>query len=202
MARITAVLLSALLLFGCATPSSTQYNTSEVGRTIETSPGSVISSRVVRIAGERSPIGPLAGGALGGAGAGWGFQSGWAAIIGAVIGAGTGYLAQNATSGGEGIEYIVHMDDGRTVTLVQNRASGEMPISNGTPVLVQLGGSNYSRVVVDPRGAARTSPAGGGSWADPDKLGGAGAPGAPGGPAAPGSDQTSRTSSTGGDQSQ
>ncbi|MBK8210812.1 MAG: hypothetical protein IPK78_13440 [Rhodospirillales bacterium] len=77
-----------------------------------------------------------------------------------MIGRGTGYLAQNATSGGEGIEYIVHMDDGRTVTLVQNRASGEMPISNGTPVLVQLGGSNYSRVVVDPRGAARTSPAG------------------------------------------
>lgn len=200
--RNTALLLSVLLLFGCSTPSSGRYNTSEVGRTIETSPGSVVSSRVVRVAGDKGAVGPLAGGALGGAGAGWGFQSGWAAIIGAVIGAGAGYLAQNATSGGEGIEYIVQMDDGRTVTLVQNREGGEMPIGNGTPVLVQLGGGSYSRVVVDPRGASRApSAAGGGGWADPDRLGPAGpaggAPPSPGAspsvPAAPGAAQAAES---------
>lgn len=189
MIRTAAFLLSMLLLFGCSTPSSNRYDPSEVGRTIETAPGSVVSSRVVRVAGDKGLVGPLAGGALGGAGAGWGFGSGWAAIIGAVVGAGAGYLAQNSVSGGEGIEYIVQMDDGRTVTLVQNRASGEMPISNGTPVLVQLGGGNYSRVVVDPRGASRT-PAGGGGWTDPDRLPSSGSPSAssspPSTPSAPG----------------
>ncbi|HYN38361.1 MAG TPA: hypothetical protein VES39_03825 [Rhodospirillales bacterium] len=198
MVRTTALLLSALLLFGCSSPSSTRYSSADVGRSIETSPGSVVSSRIVRVGGDRSAVGPIAGGALGGAGAGWGFQSGWAAIIGAVIGAGAGYLAQDAASGGEGIEYLVQMDDGRTITLVQNRESGEMPIGSGTPVLVQLGGT-YSRVVVDPRGGSRTPAAGsGGSWADPDKLGAPGAapsspPGPPTAPAASGTGQAAET---------
>jgi outer membrane lipoprotein SlyB len=171
--RTILFLLSMSVLAACSTPSSSRYNASDVGRTIETSPGSVISSRIVRVSGDDSNVGPIAGGALGGAGAGWGFQSGWAAVIGAVVGAGAGYLAQDAASGREGIEYLVHMDDGRTVTLVQNRADEEIPLPDGTPVLVQLGGK-YSRVVADPRGTSRSATIGsgrtGGEWVDPDRI--------------------------------
>ena len=64
------------------------------------------------------------------------------------------------------------MDDGRTITLVQNRDPEEQPLPGGTPVLVQIG-SRYSRVLEHPEidGAGAT-----GDWVDPD-TGGAGAPG-------------------------
>jgi outer membrane lipoprotein SlyB len=167
--------LATLLVTGCHSSSST-YDSGDVGRTVETAPGTVVSSRVVQVTGESNAVGAGAGGALGAATGGLVFESGWAAVIGGVLGAGVGYATQQAANSREGIEYVVTMNDGRTVTLVQNRASGEMPIANGTPVLVQLGGK-YSRVMPDPRGQ---QPASSGGWVDPDKVTTGGAPsGAP-----------------------
>ena len=85
-------------------------------------------------------------------------------MIGGVVGAGAGYLAQQQASNREGIEYVLRMDDGRTVTLVQNRADEEQPLPDGTPVLVQISGQ-YTRVIADPR-AERA----GGGWTDPDTV--------------------------------
>lgn len=149
--RALALALCAVLVAGCGTPNADRYGTGEVGRTIEVTRATVIASRLVEVQGENSPIGPAAGGALGGAGMGWGLQSGWAAIIGAVLGAGVGYLSQQAVTSREGIEYTLQMVDGRTVMMVQNRSGEEVPIANGTPVLVQRG-SGYARVMVDPSG--------------------------------------------------
>jgi hypothetical protein len=63
------------------------------------------------------------------------------------------------------------MDDGRTITLIQNREAEEQPLPDGTPVLVQIG-SRYSRVLerpeIDGGGAA-------GDWVNPD-AGAAGEP--------------------------
>ncbi len=84
-------------------------------------------------------------------------------MIGGVIGAGIGYLSQQKLNNREGIEYVLQMDDGRTVTLVQNRAADEAPLPAGTPVLVQVSGQ-YTRVIADPR-AERV---GGADWVDPD----------------------------------
>ncbi len=156
----------ALLLAGCSHPSSTTYDAGDVGRTIETSEGSVLSSRVVEITGETSAVGPVAGGAATAATSGLiftGSGSGLIALLGGLIGAGAGYLIQQAANDREGFEYVLKMDDGRTVTLVQNREDDEeVPLENGTPVLVQVSGQ-YTRVIADPR-AERL----GGSWADPD----------------------------------
>lgn len=91
----------------------------------------------------------------------------WAALLGGVIGAGAGYLVEQQFGNREGIEYVVHMDDGRTVTLVQNRRDGEQPLDNGTPVLVQVG-SKYSRVIQAPAGTPRRD---GSGWVDPDSIG-------------------------------
>ena len=166
MRAVAGLLIAALLLAGCAHPSSTTYQTGDVGRTIETTQASIVSSRLVNIAGGANGVGPLAGGALGAAGSGLAFQgSGLVAVIGAVLGAGIGHFAQTQLNNREGIEYVLEMDDGRTVTLVQNRQSDEPPLPDGTPVLVQVSGQ-YTRVIADPR-AERV---GGADWVDPDTV--------------------------------
>jgi outer membrane lipoprotein SlyB len=165
MRAVALSLLAALLLVGCSHPSGSTYQAGDVGRTIETAQASVVSSRVVKISGESNNlVGPAAGGALGAAGSALAFQgSGLVAVIGGVIGAGAGYLAQKQLNNRDGIEYVLQMDDGRTVTLVQNRADDEAPLPDGTPVLVQVSGQ-YTRVIADPR-AERV---GGADWVDPD----------------------------------
>jgi outer membrane lipoprotein SlyB len=159
------LLVGGLTLSGCSHPSSETYSAADVGRTIETTEAQVVASRIVRVAGDTNAMGPLAGGALGAAGTGLIFDRGLAAVIGGVVGAGAGYLAQQQASNREGIEYVLRMDDGRTVTLVQNRADEEQPLPDGTPVLVQISGQ-YTRVIADPR-AERAA---GGGWTDPDTL--------------------------------
>jgi outer membrane lipoprotein SlyB len=164
MKAVAGLLAAALALAGCAHPSSSTYDSGDVGRTIETAQGSVVSSRPVRISGDANAVGPVAGGALGAAGSALAFQgSGLVAVIGGVLGAGVGYLTQKQLNNRDGIEYVLQMDDGRTVTLVQNRNSDEPPLADGTPVLVQMSGQ-YTRVIADPR-AERV---GGADWVDPD----------------------------------
>ena len=151
MRAVASVLVATVLLAGCSHPSGTTYEAGDVGRTIETTQASVVSSRFVKVAGEPNPgIGPLAGGALGASGSALAFHgSGLVAVIGGVLGAGVGYLAQKQMNNREGIEYVLQMEDGRTVTLVQNRESEEQPLPDGTPVLVQVSGQ-YTRVMPIP----------------------------------------------------
>jgi outer membrane lipoprotein SlyB len=172
MRAVASVLVAGVLLAGCSHPSGTTYGAGDVGRTIETAEAAVVSSRVVKVAGETNMVGPLAGGALGASGSALAFQgSGLVAVIGGVLGAGMGYLAQQQINNREGIEYVLQMDDGRTVTLVQNREDEEQPLPDGTPVLVQVSGQ-YTRVIADPR-AERM---GGADWVDPDTLADEGTP--------------------------
>jgi outer membrane lipoprotein SlyB len=177
---VAYALAASLLVAGCSHSSTSTYEAVDVGRTIETSQGSIVSSRPVQIKGETSNVGPLAGAAVGGAGTGLAMGgrsgTGWAAILGAVVGAGVGYVAQQQMNNREGIEYIVQMDDGRTVTIVQNREDTEKPLANGTPVLVQYSGK-YTRILPAP---PRTTPKGGGGWVDPDTIGAVGTVGAVG----------------------
>lgn len=165
-----------LALAGCSTADSNTYTSRDVGQVIETSQGRVLSSRPVEIRSDEGGVaGPLAGGAIGGAtGLTIGSGSGnvLATVLGAAAGAGLGYLAESELRSGEGIEYIVELEDGRVVTLVQNRAENETPISDGAPVLVQFG-NEYTRITrleTDlPAGAA--GGAGGASgWTNPDSL--------------------------------
>jgi hypothetical protein len=74
------------------------------------------------------------------------------------------------------------MDDGRLVTLVQNRESDEQPLPHGARVLVQLAG-HYARVMAHP---AVDHNAGGRGWVDPDGAATAPVPSAGPGAADPG----------------
>jgi len=143
----------------------------------------VLSSRPVEISGdEGSAAGPLAGGAIGGATGltiGSGSGSLLAAVIGVVIGAGIGYFAENELSGGDGIEYIVELEDGRVVTLVQNTGDDETPISDGEPVLIQFG-NEYTRITRLETDIPASSGGGASGWANPDTPPGASDEGAQG----------------------
>jgi len=180
--RYSVAVLTLLFLTACSTSDSDTYNAGDVGAVIDTSEATILSSRVVNIdGGDNSKVGAVAGGAVGGTAgyvvAGNNSARGLGVVLGTVIGAAAGYLAEDAAREREGIEYIVRMNDGRVVTLVQNRAEAEEPIANGTPVLVQYG-QDYTRVIARPDGAASAagggSGAGGGSdggdsgWSNPD----------------------------------
>ena len=47
MRAVALALAAALLLVGCSHPSGSTYEAGDVGRTIETAQGSVVSTRVV-----------------------------------------------------------------------------------------------------------------------------------------------------------
>jgi outer membrane lipoprotein SlyB len=183
MYRVACCVVLVLAVAACSHPSSTTYNETEVGQTIEMTPGSVVSSRIVEVSGEPGFVGPGAGaavGAVGGATAVRGPAQLLVGVVGGLVGAGAGYMAEKGLKDREGIEYILEMDDGRLVTLVQNREEEEQPLPNGSRVLVQLNGQ-YTRVIANP---AVDYDAGGGGWVDPDGAGAAPPPGA--GPGAAG----------------
>jgi outer membrane lipoprotein SlyB len=158
MHRGSAVFVAAALalaIAGCSHQTSSTYNADEVGRVIDTSRGTVLSSRVVEISGEgeQSGYGPLLGGAAG-ASAGYavgGNDAGQVigAVLGGLVGAGLGWAAEQTVDDRQGIEYVLRLESGKDITLVQNREGDEKPLAAGTPVLIQRGGS-YARVIADP----------------------------------------------------
>lgn len=180
MRLLSCCFAAILALSGCTHSTSGTYSGGDVGQVIETSEGQVVSSRIVEIrGGENTNTGVLAGGAAGattGAVIAQGQSASIAAgVIGGLIGAGVGYLIEEDARSREGIEYVVQMDDGRVVTIVQNREPEEEPIDTGERVLVQYGG-DYTRVIPSPidgssGGAAGGGAAGGagGAWSNPDE---------------------------------
>jgi outer membrane lipoprotein SlyB len=145
----------ALAVAGCSHQTSSTYNATEVGRVLDTSRATVLSSRVVEISGEgeQSGYGPLVGGAAG-ASAGYlvgGNDTGQVigTVLGGLVGAGLGWVAEQRADSREGIEYVLRLESGKDITLIQNREADETPLAAGTPVLIQRGGS-YARVIADP----------------------------------------------------
>lgn len=168
MKAATCVVLAPLVLAACSHPTSNTYDAVDVGRTIETVQAAVVSSRTVEITGETNTVGPAAGGIGAAATTGAlvnGKGSGLLAVVAGLVGAGAGYLVQQSANDREGIEYVLKMDDGRTVTLVQNREDDEEPLPDGSPVLVQLNG-RYTRVIADPT----VEDAANEIWVDPDNI--------------------------------
>lgn len=166
--RLLAALASLLLLGACINPSKGVYEGRDVGRMIDTSDATVVSSRIVNIKEESKGYGPLAGAAAGATGTGLASRgsrnSGWLIALGGLVGAGAGLLAEQAGRSREGIEYLVRTSDGRVMTLVQNRDASEIPIPAGKAVLVQHSGS-YTRVIEKPETLED-------EWRNPDRSGG------------------------------
>ncbi len=204
MRRFLAVGIVILTLGGCASSMNT-YSREDTGRIIETTPGTVVSSRQVNISGSRSGAGAVAGGVTGGVIGATSFSGNGGALAGVLLGlagALVGSVAEEAISSGTGHEYTIQTDDGRVVTVVQRQEGDQPPIPAGTPVRVQWG-SDYSRVI--PAGGATpatgTAPSSGGSapageeWINPDETTGA-SPGRTGSTSPPVTGSASPPSST------
>jgi len=176
--QFAAAATALLLVSGCVNSSKNTYEGKDVGRMIDTTEATVVSSRVVNIKEESRGYGPLAGAAVGGLGAGLAANAnhnvGLIAALGALAGAGIGYFAEQWGRNRDGIEYTVRTQDGRVMTLVQNKDSEETPIAAGKAVLVQHAGT-YTRVIEKPAGLED-------QWRNPDaKSSSGGASGSSGG---------------------
>lgn len=135
---------------GCArNQSQNVYRYDEVGQATAVSFGTVISSRQVDIVGKNTGAGALVGAAAGaGAGSYVGNGSGsvWAAGAGLLVGAIAGAAAEQAAADRTGIEYIVTLETGVTLTVTQDIGKSETVIPAGTRVMVQNTGG-YQRVL-------------------------------------------------------
>lgn len=149
---VFAALAVLLALSSCARQISPGvYKGSHVGSVVETRTGTVQSARVVMVQEDEllqeNVVGGAVGGAVGGL-AGSAFGKGWgrtAATTGGVLaGATLGALAQRGAQRQEAMEYIVRMDDGGLVTVVQG-LQPQIPI--GRRVYVQVGSSGQSRIL-------------------------------------------------------
>lgn len=150
MHKVATGLLVAMVLTGCAAHQSQNvYDSSEVGKSSAVSFGTIISSRQVDITGQNTGAGALVGGAAGaGAGSYIGSGSGsiWAAAAMGLAGAAAGAVAEQAAADRKGIEYIVVLESGVTMTIVQDVGKDDQILQKGDRVIVQNTGG-YQRVL-------------------------------------------------------
>lgn len=123
MKKIFALFMVVALSACGANLDLDRYETSGAGNVNTVSEGVIISARPVTIATENGDVGQLAGGIIGGVAGGQISDNALTQTIGAVGGAVLGgYLggkAQEGLSAQGGIEYIVKLDSGKSVTLTQ-----------------------------------------------------------------------------------
>lgn len=142
------VLLIALVTLaasagGCVSSNAGNvYSRSEVGRAAEVRQGTIQSLRTVRIEGTGSPVGTTAGALLGGiagssVGGGTGRRA--ATVVGAVGGGMAGAAAEELATRSDGIEFIIQLDNGRTLAVVQEPDGTPWQIGQRVRVL-EIGG--------------------------------------------------------------
>lgn len=147
--RVVAVLALAGMLAGCSTQGQSRYAERDIGRSSVVEFGTVIQARKVDIQGETTGLGGMAGAAAGGialSGVGQGSGNAAAILGGVLVGALLGSMAEQSMSDRVGIEYIVTLANGTTVTIVQDQPPEDRVFQAGNRVMVQTSGS-YRRVL-------------------------------------------------------
>ncbi len=119
----TGLVLLAMQLVGCATPtSSNTYTTEQAGTLHEVQYGTVVGLRHVMIQEDGSETGKVAGGVIGGvAGSELGEGKGQivGSVAGAVIGGTVGMVVDKSLQAKPGIEITIRLEDGKNVALAQ-----------------------------------------------------------------------------------
>ncbi len=146
MKKILGAALAALLLAGCAENiNSDHYSSNQAGRVSSVSQCTVLSVRQVGVS-DNSGAGTLLGGVAGGvAGSTIGHgrsANTLGAIGGALVGGLVGSAAEKGLTSQTGLEYILKLDNGQTISVMQGAAQ---PLAVGQRCLVLFG--NPSRVI-------------------------------------------------------
>ena len=102
--------------------------------------GKIVSFRTVQYSGTQSGVGAVAGGVAGSFIGGGTRSNVLGAVGGAVLGGVAGSAAEEAITSGDAVEFIVQMDDGRTLAVVQKN---EDALAVGERVMVLQGGQTH-----------------------------------------------------------
>ncbi|HET7409756.1 MAG TPA: glycine zipper 2TM domain-containing protein [Paracoccaceae bacterium] len=144
---------ASMTLASCARQISPGvYEGGHVGTVAETYTGTVQSARVVMVQEDELLQQNTIGGGIGGVAGGLAGHAidddGWGGVAatagGALAGALVGAMAQRTLQRQQAMEYIVRMDDGGLITVVQG-TQPQIPV--GRRVYVQVGTSGQSRVL-------------------------------------------------------
>lgn len=148
---VSLIALSSLFASCARTISSDIYSANHVGETSKTYAGVIVASRIVTIQDKErleenglGIIGGALGGGLAGSYVGKGTGNTLATVGGALAGATVGAFAEKTLKTQNGIEYVVSLDNGESVTVVQGP---EPRLSEGQRVLVMVSKKGRSRVV-------------------------------------------------------
>lgn len=145
--RYIPVVLAAFVVAGCSSaPSASSYSRSQALQAADVQSGRILSTRPVEVQGTKSGVGSGAGAVAGGV-AGSFIGGGWrsnvlGAVGGAVLGGVGGSAAEEALTSTTATEFIVELDNGRTIAVVQANDQSLVP---GERVRVLQGGQ--TRVV-------------------------------------------------------
>lgn len=149
MKKTLAACLALTLLTGCQHPGQNRYGYQDVGKATHVAFGTVVSFRPVAITGKNTGTGALAGaagGALGGSYIGNGGGSIGGMIAGALVAGIAGHMAEQALQNYDGVEFVVTLENGETMTIVQTAEPESAAIKEGDRVMVQTSGE-YQRVL-------------------------------------------------------
>ncbi len=136
------------ILSGCVTPMTGDVYSQNNAMQMQTVQyGTIESLRGVQIAGTQSPLGMIGGAVVGGllgSGVGGGLGRNLATVGGAIAGGVAGSAIENNVTQQNGVEIVVRLDNGRTVSIVQ--AVGAQLFSLGQRVQVLSAPDGTSRV--------------------------------------------------------
>lgn len=143
MARLFTLGLLSLLLAACASSNSGSVYSRDDARKLQTVRTGVVESvRQVKLEGTKSPVGTIAGAAVGGVAGGsigHGRGSAIAAVIGAVAGGIAGTAVEEGVTRKDALEITVKIDGGALVAIVQE---ADEEFSAGDKVrLIELDGT-------------------------------------------------------------
>ncbi|SBV94350.1 putative Outer membrane lipoprotein [uncultured Alphaproteobacteria bacterium] len=147
--RYVPLMFAALAVAGCTSaPSASSYSRNQALQAQNVEKGRIVSMRDVQVEGTKSGVGSGAGAVAGGV-AGSFIGGGWrsnvlGAVGGAVLGGIGGSAAEEAITSTTGTEFVVQLDNGRTIAVVQ---ANDANLAPGDRVIVLQGGQ--TRVVPD-----------------------------------------------------
>ncbi len=147
--RYVPLMLAAFAVAGCTSaPSASTYSRNQALQAQNVQKGRIVSMRTVEIEGTKSGVGTGAGAVAGGV-AGSFIGGGWrshalGAVGGAVLGGLGGSAAEEAITKSTGMEFVVQLDNGQTIAVVQ---ANDENLAVGERVMVLQGGQ--TRVVRD-----------------------------------------------------